>query len=278
MAEENLEYKTINPEENYDGNAIIQHYEDFQDMNKYIQTIKEDSENTSAWEDSGKLLHKSPFYYFNVNRSPRSDLEGAISEEYNNLAKYANKHSSNIFGKLKSEDYVNLTQKVPLYKTGDKGHDEFIDSLNEFKRLNEISKDTNKIFEYVQEKVSKGPNWFQISFMKYGENDLNVIFKSYLANAQTKVSEKMFDENKEVKKEFLEKVFKDSLSEAEAELSKEDYSEEEKNDLWEANVRPYYFTLLEEVYKREKEDEDKPQKKEDRDERRKARREKGMLF
>ena len=277
--EEKIHYRPIDPKETYDSENTIKHYEDFKDINEYLQTVQKDPENTSAWEKAGGLLRKNPNYYFNTKRSPRPDLEDALSEEYGNLARYAKNNSSTLYGKLESEDYEKLIQKVPLYKTGDKENDEFVDTINEYKKLNEAGNDSNKMNAYVQEKIRKAPRWAQISFARHGRTDLSTIFESYLINIDAKLKSKMYEEDGEtIKSKFLEKVFKDSLNEAEKELEGEDYSDSEKNDVWEANVRPYYFALLEEAYKKEKKDEDKSQKKKDRDERRKERREKGMSF
>ncbi|MCK4552964.1 hypothetical protein KAT80_02060 [Candidatus Pacearchaeota archaeon] len=277
MTNENF-YKAIDQKQDYDGENLIQHYENFQDMNKWLQVLTQDSENTGVWEDAGGLLRKNPRYYFNAKRSPRSDLEDTLSEESNNLARYAENNSPTFYGKLGPEDYSELIQKVPLYKTGDGEHDEFVDVINELGNLAGAREDPNKMHAYVQEKISKAPMWAQISFARYGENDLSTLFESYLINADAELKAKMYDENKEIKHTFLEKVFKDSLDEAEKEVKKEDYSEKEKNDVWERNVKPYHMALLEGMYKKGKKDEDKPQKNEARDQRRNERREKGMPF
>lgn len=279
MPEEEIFYKPINQNESYDRDNLIKHYEDFQDINQYLQAIKEDPENTGAWGDAGELLRKNPYYYFKSERSPRSDLEDSLSEEYSNLGKYVKNNSSTFYGKIESEDYIELIQKVPLCKTGDEEHDEFVDTINEYRKLNEMGNDPNKMNTYVQEKIRKAPRWAQISFARYGKNDLNTNFESYLINIDSKLKSKMYEEDgKTIKSKFLEKVFKDSLDETEKALDDEDYSDSEKNDVWERNVRPFYFALLEGMYKREKKDEDEPQRKKDRDERRKERREKGMPF
>lgn len=279
MAEENeLDYKLINPEQDYDSENLIQHYENFQDMNEWLQILQKDSENADILEKAGGLLRKNPLFYFKTKRSPRSDLEGTLSEESNNLAKYAENNSSTFYGELGPEDYSELIQKVPLYKTGNKEHDEFVDAINELRNLAGAREDPDKMHAYVQEKISKAPMWAQISFARYGENDLSAIFESYLINADSKFKAKKYDEGGKIKHAFLEKVFKDSLDEAEKDWKKEDYSEKEKNDVWERNVRPYHMALLDGMYKKEKKDEDKPQKNEARDQRRKERREKGMPF
>jgi len=277
--EKKFEYIPINPE-HYDSDNIIQHYEDSQDMKKYLQTLQKDSKNTSAWEDAGGLLRKNPYYYFDpdVNRSPRTDLEDAVSEEYHNFARLAKNHSSKIYNDIKPESYLELVQKVQLCKIGNKKHDEFVDAMNEYKMLNEISRDSNKMRDYVKEKLGDRPTWSQISVMRYGESDINVMFKFFFNVAQSNLSSVMYNENGEANLGFLENVFKDSLKEIEEDLEDEDYSSKENKDVFEANVEPFYSVLFEEAYKHEKEDEDLNSEKEDRNERRKERRAKGMRF
>ncbi len=283
MSQESLEYKTINPEGDYNSQDIIQHYEDFQDINEYLQALQKDSENVNVWEKAGELLHGgNKLFYTQSKTSPRLGLEKTLSEESNKLAKYADKNSSTIFGKLEPESYAELIQKVPLYKTGNKEHDDFVELMNNYRKVTEAGQDINKMTEYVQKKVmdSDCSDGIKMELLAniYNERYIQVQFQGYMNLAKAELDEKTYDANKNVKTGFLEKIFKNSLDEAEAELRKEDYSESEKNDILEANIRPYKFALLEEAYKKEKGDEDKPQGKEDRDKRRKDRREKGMAF
>jgi len=273
-------YRPIDPTRDYDRVDLIQHYEGFRDMNKWLQILQKDSENTGVRENAGQLLRKNPHYYFNAKRSPRSDLEDALSEEYDHLSIYAKKHSSTLYGKLGSEDYADLILKVPLYKTGNKEHDEFVEVMDENRKLGEASGDPEKMAKYVGGKIKNFPKWAQISFMRYGENDLKIIFQSYVNSVNARLKAIMFDEKGNVRSKFLERVFRDSLDEAEKDLKDEDYSDKEKNDIWQRNIRPYHMAVLEKAYEKEKqkEDEDIPQKKKDRDERRKRRRAKGMPF
>ena len=241
MAEKSLEYKTIDSEGDYDSNIVIQHYEDFQDISNSIQTIKKDSENIGAWEKAGDLLHKNKQFYFQAKTSPRYGLEKVLSEEYNALAKYAENNSSTIFEKLGPEDYSELIKKVPLYKTGNKEHDDLVDAMNEYKKLVETGQDINKIAEYAQKKIidsdcSEGIK-MELLVNIHNEKYLQVIFQEYLNLAKARLDAKMHNGDEKVRIEFLEKVFKESLSQAKGEWKK---------------ARPYYFALLEQVYKKEK--------------------------
>ncbi|HKZ34015.1 MAG TPA: hypothetical protein VJ142_02150 [Candidatus Nanoarchaeia archaeon] len=273
-------YTPIELGRGYDRRKLIQHYETFRDIGQWLQTIQKDPENTGVREDAGDLLRTNPQYYFKANRSPRSDLEGALSEEHDHLGEYAREHSSTLYGKLKSEDYVGLVQRVPLYKTGNREHDEFVEVMNENRKLAEASEDPEKMAEYVGGKVKNFPKWAQISYMRHGESDLRLIFQSYLNSANAKLRAIMLDEKRNPRSEFLKEVFEESLKEAETELDQESYSDKEKNDIWKRNIRPYYMALLEKGYEKEKKEEDGdiPQEKKDRDTRRKRRRAKGMPF
>lgn len=274
-------YRPINPTEPYNKEDLIGHYEDLMDIQDYVQTLQKDPENTDAREDAGGLLRKNPNYYFTANRSPRSDLEKALSEGYDDFMGYAERHSSELYRELEPEDYVELVRRVPLYKTGNKEHDGFVEMMNEFRKIAEASQDPQKMAEYVGKKAKNFPTWAQISFMRYGENDLKLIFQSYANASNARLEAIMFDKKGNLRSGFLEEVFKKSLEEAESDFAEETI-EKERKDIRERNIRPYYMALVEQVYKidkaKEKEDPDYPEKKKDRDERRKDRRAKGMPF
>jgi len=272
-------YRCLDPGKSYDDSKAIQHYEDYEDAKQYLSILSQDPENTPAWEKAGELLYKNPNFYFGTKTSPRADLESMVSSETNRFALFAKKNSSEIYDKLKPEDFAELIQKVPLYKTGDKEHDELADAINEYRKMLEISRDPDKKFSYVQERVNDSKEeWALQSFARFGKNNFEKMFEGYLNFAQAKIISKMFDSNKKLRGEFLKKVFKDSLAEAEKDFKDENYSEGEKTDIWDNNIKSYYVALFEQAYKIEKADENIPENKKDRNERRKERKAKGMPF
>lgn len=286
MTEESeIEYKCINPESGYDSSNFIEHYENFKDMNEWLQMLQKDPESIQVREKTGGLFHKNDLFYLQSGASPRLGLEKTLSNEYDALGNYAKNHSQSILSDFVPEDYVELIQKVPLYKTGNTEHDEFVDSLNKVRSLEEMRKDPNKMAGYVQKRVmdSNCADGLKLEFLAniYNEKYLQVTFQGHMEIANSKLDSKMYEgegQEKKIKKEFLEKVFKDSLSVAEDAWNDENYSDSEKSDVWDANTKPYYFALIESSYKKEKADEELSPAKEDRNKRRKERREKGMQF
>ena len=276
--ENKIQYEGLNPQRSYDTESIIQHYEDFQKLMNYRNMLSKDPENPTAFEKSGELLRNNDIdFYYKAKRSPRSDLELILSQESDNFAKFARKHKEEIYDKLEAKNWAELVQKLPMYKIGKEKHDEFVDALNKRRKMGEINEDPKQIYEYVKNRViDSGQDWAIRSFARFGPTDAGIMFNKYIEIANQKVALKMVDEHGKLKKAFLRGVFEDSLAEAEKDLKDETYSKDEINDVYDNNIKPYYFALFEEAYKLEKPDEPSTQAKDDRNERRKERREKGM--
>ncbi len=294
MADKIAKYVPLNGESKYDGKAIVRQGKNSKDLTKYLNTVQKDPENPSAWEKSGGVLWgDTGFYTSAVNdpttgalirspRSPRGDLEDALSQTQNDNAEFVKAHKSTILGKLAPENYEALTLGVEhLYKTGDKKLDEFVDALNEVRGLGAISQEPQKVREYVSNRLKKekAPAWAIASFARTGEGDSHRILRGYMTLAQKKLEKIMSKEDGSTNSELLKRVFLEGLKKAEDAFDRET-DKEDKGDIWEQDIRPYYLALFDQIYKAEdasKSGESDPVKVE-RNKRRKERRDKGMPF
>lgn len=280
MEESQISYKFLDPEGEYNSKDVIDHWEDLDDLKKYLESVKKDPENPSAWQDAGGKLYNKPFEFFNPRRSPRASLEDAITIEYNKIGKYTKKNLSKFVGKLKDEDYAELIEKVPLCKIDEKEHDAFVDAMIEYHKLAGMTEASER-YEYVG-KQSEKDEFLQIEFARDGRITFENRFRAYVANAEAKIKSMMVDKDgKTLRIGFLKKVFQDSLEEIErdyGEEEKQNYSSSETDDVWKANMIPYLVAIYEKVYEREKEDEELSDRKKDRNKRRKERRTKGEHF
>lgn len=287
-------YKPIEPTAEWNRDAIVSQGDDLGDLEKYLSVLEKDEENPTIWEKAGKLLEGDPTYFTRTvsdektgglirsPRSPRSDLERNLTETENNISLFAKKHKSTILGKLSDEDYSSLAFNLPLYKTGNKEQDELIDALKEVNRLRSIKDNHQEIYKYIlerleKEKVSQSK---KTSFSQHGAAEAHIMFEKYLKIAHGKLNEIIADKEGKVRVDLLKRTFLNSLSEAEDALDRVTYSDGEKSDVWEANVRPYYLALFNKVYEIEKkaDKETTTPEKQERDKQRKERRAKGMPF
>ena len=291
-------YKSIDPEATYDARAVISQGNKLGDLEKYLKVLETDKDNPTIWRKAGEDLEEDGNYFNSFReefdkegrktllppRSPRPDLEDAVSETKSNIALFSKKNKSALLNKLSPKDYFNLSRSVPLYKTGGEEHDKFVDAINEVRKLGEIGGDSQAMHKYVMGRLEKEKvaQWKIASVSRNGARDIPIIFQGYLARANHEVASIMYEKDgKTVREEFLQQVFLDSLKKAEDAYDDVTYSEDEKNDVWENDVRPYYTALFGKVYEIEKaEDKKDPSnlEKQDRDKKRDERRAKGMPF
>ena len=274
-------FEPLKTDAEYSLKTIDNAFKDMGDLEKYVSTLQQDSANPDAIEKSGKFLRGDERYYFQANRSPRGDLEMNLSDQEKGLAGFARTNQTKLKSELQKEDYLELVQKLPIYKTGDKEHDDFADVLNDYKKLSEISQDENKKFQYIAEQVNNAPEWVQESFARHGKREYQIDFDLEIQNSRRQITSKLSDSEGTPKYTFVKKVIEDSLNEAEKELNNENYSDSEIKDVYETNIRPYELAILETAYKRMKtKDQNKidSPKKQERNKRRKQRKEKNMNF
>ncbi|MFH1365286.1 MAG: hypothetical protein ABIH28_01755 [archaeon] len=252
----------------------------YQDIGKWIQTLQKDVYNKDAFEKAGKLFVGDKDFYSPTGINPKFKLEDTFSVLTENRAKYAKERYSNMANGFSDEHWMGLISNLPLYKTGNKSHDEIVDAMIAKRKVDEASEDSNKMFEFLSKKSEGFDGPFQAEFRRerYNESYLKKLFGIYQKEAVMKYLKLLHNEDGKLKKGLAKSVFETSLKTAEREMERET-NEGDKSDIWEADVRPYYLALdhfkykLEDNELEEKEEKNKDNKTKDRQ---KTRRDMGM--
>jgi hypothetical protein len=260
----------------FDRDKFVKTGKVYQDIGKWIQILEKDGTNPDVMKKAGKVLQNNPDFYYQSGTSPRPRLEDTFSVLQDNRAKYAKEKYSDIIDGFNEEHWMSLISNLPLYKTGNKEHDEIVDCLNQTKQMNEIAGDPEKMSDFISKKARKFDPIVQAEFRRemYNERYLKTLFGLYHKEAQIAFSKKFYGENGELNKGLAKSVFENSLHAAEAEMEKET-NEGDKSDIWESDIRPQYLALDSVKYKLEKkekekdEDEKKDSTRKDRGKRRK---------
>ncbi len=267
-------------EGDFDRDKFVKTGKVYQDIGKWIQTIQKDSTNPDVMKKAGKTFYDNPSFYYQSGTNPRPRLEDTFSVLQDNRAEYAKEKYSKITEGFEDKQWLELVSSLPLYKNGDKSHDEIVDAINEKRQVDEASSDPEKIIQFLSNKSKKFDDILRLEFQRevYNERYLKTLFGIYQRETSAKIGKMLYDENGDLKKGLAKKIFENSLHSAELEMVKET-DKGDKNDIWESDIRPYYLALANLKYKVEKKkiEEDKEEDKEDfAKERAKTRKEKGM--
>lgn len=287
MAEENNDLEEIllyKPRETLDGKSFdkdifVPEMSKLNDLKEYRERIAKDRTDISAIADAGGRLFGKPNLFTNMDNpdlKATAYLNESIGEGTDVIAKYVKENSDDFFDKLGDNNLINLIYSVPVYETSDEDHNKFVRLLNKVKGIDEASKDPSARIKYVQDRISKAPDWFQTAYYYFSDREDNNlgIFKLFAEHAQLQLQKEFFGEDGKINTNKLEKRVKDSLDKAWDEYNKEP-NEGSKKDIWERDIRPIYLALAELAYPGTEEDY-KYDKDPDREDRKADRREVGM--
>jgi len=237
------EYEPINPQSSFDREEFVESYKNFSKLRGYLKTLVKDSEEPTAIYKTAKLLHGDPQYYEKEKIQIRPNLEEAVLVSNENMARYVRENLSSFLDILEDEDLMSLILSLPLYRTEMDYCNEVIDAVNNFRCLQTIAKEPEKIAQYVAQELERKPE-LKEEFAK-AENKqeyISKVFNSCLSEVGENLNKKLMvktGETKRTNRSLLEEVFRESLN-----IAEEKYEEEEnsgdKNDVWEDVVRPYY--------------------------------------
>jgi len=252
-------YQPIDPSLKYDREDFTRRFEDFSDLSGYLEDLVKDPNNPSAMTDLGGLLHgDSAFYYAKQNPSlvARTDVDRALSQSVDAVAKYVEKNFDSFLGKCTDQDLLSYVLSVPVYKTKSDGeHNDFVDALNNIKTINEIARegDPGKARDFVARRMENAPDWLKesLSLMQGNTSYVQGLFQEFAKYEQAKFEAMIRGEDGNIRKNFLEGVIKDSLESA-YKQHREETHPKDKSDIWKANIRPYLMPLAEIVFPREK--------------------------
>ena len=249
-------YKPINSEESYNREKFVESFGEFSDLENYIQGLIKTPNNPTILSDLGALLRKKPGFYQNMPNPAgvaRTEADRAYSSGIEQIAKYVEKNKEKFFNLLDEEKILGLVTNLPLYKTGDKKHDEFIEKLNEIHIINEAEKDASKMHQYVNSKINEIPEWAREAYtlLQGNQNYVQATFQEFKEVAQIRFQKEILTKKGKPDKAKLENIIKNSLKKAWEKYNDED-NLEDKKDIWEGDIRPYYLTLAKMVYADEK--------------------------
>ncbi|MBU3906697.1 MAG: hypothetical protein KKA64_00420 [Nanoarchaeota archaeon] len=274
-------FTCINPEESYDRKTFVDKFGDLSDLEEYIETMQKEPNNPSVLSDLSTLLHGDDQFYSELT-NPLSVASGEADRAYtygiDAIAKYVKKNLNDFFGKTDEKDALKLVSNLPLYKTGNEEHDKFVKLSDEIKEISAASQDAQKMQNYTVKQIKSLPEWLQESFAYFGNRQdyASALFKEFASHTQRKFNKAVSTEEREINKNKLERIIKDSLRKAHEEQDKEP-NKKDKYDIWKKAIRPYYLVLAKLVHPKEKKKEKLSNSFErEREERKAERRELGM--
>jgi len=263
-------YKPINPKDAYDKEAFVSALSEFSDLEQYRKALDQDPSNLGAREDLFGLLYGDP--NFHRGFSPE-DVKKTAKEAYKvgleQTARYVEHNHNKFFNDLLDDKAMRkLLESVPLYKTGNNEHDTLVSIIDDVKSMNaarQAEDPIGKMSEYVLKRTKSDavPGWAK-KLINYFSGDPRFVQRVFITEFATKqqVISAAFSKGKGVDREKVRRILENSLSIAYEKLDDKDNTDDEKKDIWEDCIRPYYVMMAKLAYKSEKEkiesdDEDK---------------------
>lgn len=287
--------KVIKPSAKYDRANFVEGMDVFDKLRGYKKRLEDSKgEDPESRIDLGELLRKNPTHYAGHSgghvikqaKEAISDLEGMIggwtepSQDRKSLKRekgYVENNLDEFLNRLTANELFALINNLPLYNTNNPEIDRLIRIIRETQKISRAEKGKEEevkeqVREYVSERMKKAPAWLQRSF-SYSVGDPNFVmeeFESYRNAAMLELSKATRNEKGELNKDLFVRVLKESLAVAQREYNRET-NLGDKSDIFEGDIRPYYLTLAQVLYPREKEERERekdPDGKKRQDERR----------
>jgi hypothetical protein len=263
-------YKPINPKDTYDREAFVSALSEFSDLEQYRKALDQDPSNLGAREDLFGLLYGDPSFHRGF--SPE-DVKKSAKEAYKagleQTARYVEHNHNKFFNDLLDDKAMHaLLMNVPLYKIGNNEHDTLVSIINDVKSMNAATQAENpieKMSEFVLKRTKSDavPGWAK-KLIKYFSGDPRFVQRVFMTEfaAKQQVLSAAISRGEGIDQEKVRRILENSLSMAYEKLDDGDNSDDEKKDIWEECIRPYYVTMAKLAYKSEKEkiesdDEDK---------------------
>jgi len=180
---------------------------------------------------------------------------------YEKTALFVANHRHSLLDKLSAEQLYALFSSVPLYKTGDKEHDNAAEIRNKVARIQEAANKGNDVGAVVAEEVEalvKNSPKEQQEYIMRNSHVVIPTLKNSVAKAMQKAFSKLFrDERGELNKTALIKYLERNYKVAENFI--DEAPDEEKADYWGDNLKLQYVEIARQLYGSE----DKAQKLKD---------------
>jgi hypothetical protein len=292
-----VNYHPISPNERYDRETFVKAQKALKNFEEYMQVLSKDPFDVNAREDLSYLLFKDIAKHVGMKPEEiRKIGNSAFSNGIENMAKYVENNYNNFMDKLDSGGLTNLVMGLPLYKTSnkeygheriaeDKEHNELVYLINEIKLMNSDDKEVQgKVVGNILSNIIKSkevPDWAKSLIQYFAKTDAHFVnemvvkYKTERAKAFSEHITKDGKPDKDKLKSLIDKSLKIAYAEFN-ELNEKEH-EEERKDIWEKVIRPYYIEMARALYKSEKKELEKDiEEKRKENEREEYRNELGM--
>ena len=276
----------IDPSMKYDGNSkevqekFVKYAGNLFDVEKYYGKLKENSGDIGTLNDLAQLALKYMAGDKETNtaimRDPNKALQQAdvlLSTGYVNMAKFVENNRNKILDKLSAEQLYSLVNRVPLYGTGNEGHDRVILLRDKLMKINQTAQEKgdikSAINREIEELIEKMPEEQKAFFQENSEIYLQSLTRAILGKIN-KAYASLFKtaDGKNLDKPALKKYLEDNYRVIEDVMSEKDRPDNERLEIWDKNLKPQYVEIAKELYPIDK-NEVKMDKDKDKEERKK---------
>ena len=285
-----IRYSPISPEAGYNREEFLMKEGELLDFSEYRNLQDKEPHNSGNRRDHCGLIFGNKD--FEINMPPEqliATTKRLHDESRNYMAEFVKNHLGTFLGDLKGESLYQLVMAMPIYKTGNRKHNEAVDAINELKEVIALENEGNmgKITNYTLESIKNGnlSDAMKKSLFALSGNSTVIerLFRGEVAMRHIRIAElglkrdDKYDDNK------LRALIEDSIDEAEEARDDEDVKED-KYDIFKNDLRPCYLEIARHAYpalikKHEKDTgRDKDNEYIERAERAEERRSKGMRF
>lgn len=212
--------KSINPREAYDQSKFVGAMEDLSDLGGIAQNISapEGNWHPDLRKNLGILLRNNQAFYSGMSPdSVMDDLNEAHKQHEKEMQNYAIINFSTLLGKVSGKKLLQLVGSLPLSKTKRKNLDEVINTINEKREIERISKEGG-MEEYVMGKLAKASDWRKQAYFGYSIGNGNYAertFQAYAQSAEQDFARQLLDKKGNIKPEaevVLREIIKENYS------------------------------------------------------------------
>jgi hypothetical protein len=258
-------FRPIGKDDSYDPKTFAKAQGNLNDLEGYIQRLSQPNghADVSARRDISGLL------YGDENEQLRRPTEHLMSEARDaqssaveNMGRYMENNSGQVMNRLDGKSLANLVlNSHPLYLTGNEKHDKVAEDILELRALNSSDEKTaGEAQKSIMKRINEDkevPDWIKISIQRYAgrESSFVPMIVSRYVNGQNKALSKYLTNGDKPDESKLRGLINNSLRAAydkfdDVPSGKE--NDEERNDIWEQNIRPCYLTIAKELRSVEK--------------------------
>lgn len=247
-------YHPIEPKKRYNDLEFLIGQSGVNDLNKWQEQVKKDPHDPKPREKIYGKLYGNPKMH--IGKSPdwvRKEVKLACDDGTKSMAEYVETNLDDFMSLFKGDNLVGLLMSMPLYKTGDAGHDRVVSAVNHLRKMGSIAKekDVGKMREIVMKSIKERniPEWARKAAAYFAGDDgyMQFLFKNGdLIRADYNLG-KIIKPEGIVNNGMLNGVIKDSIGKAKKAYDKES-DEGKKGDIWDNDIEPCYTTIAQAAF------------------------------